>query len=479
MKTDKKKNLKNKPKKNKKLIIFAGILILLSIIIIVIVNLNNKKEKNNNSFIYYNAVLTDNTVLDAVEEVSMTLDELEYNMKIIQENAKKFIENQNEKVGKKITEVENDIINDFKKKRIIEENDYDKVYVLEDEDLKKLNTKFINADGTYYLINYETFDVINTKAIDGKYKLSEIEPVVEEKEEEKKEEKKEEKITSSYYIKVNYQANVVTVYSNNDGNLTPIRAMICSTGEYTPPCGKYPNTVYKLPGNRWEWGALQGNVYGHYVTKIVGNILFHSVPYTASNPGALEYWEYDKLGTSASAGCVRLRIEDSKWIYDNMPAGTVVEFYADSNPGPLGKPGVQKISDNEQCRNWDPTDPHPENPWKKQKENENKKQEENIVNNSTEKKSSENLIEKKVKEEKNNTVENLVNNTIVNDTTNTKNNNTITNDTVVNNIVENNNVIENKIKIENNIINNSINENTNVVENNNTPSKRNITNEID
>ena len=58
-------------------------------------------------------------------------------------------------------------------------------------------------------------------------------------------------------------------------------------------------------------------------------------------------------------------MEDAKWIYDNCVPGTKVEFYTSSNPGPLGKPTAQKITEDEEVRNWDPTDPDPNNPWKK------------------------------------------------------------------------------------------------------------------
>ncbi len=165
---------------------------------------------------------------------------------------------------------------------------------------------------------------------------------------------------SSYYIKVNYGANVVTIYTTDtDGNYTvPIKAMVCSTGTATPRSG-----TYRIQ-SRWEWLGLIGRVYGHYSTQITGNILFHSVPYLEKyNPASLEYWEYDKLGTSASAGCVRLTIADARWIYNNIPRGTPVEFYSSADPGPLGKPSAQKISGNEACRNWDPTDSDPNNPW--------------------------------------------------------------------------------------------------------------------
>ena len=166
--------------------------------------------------------------------------------------------------------------------------------------------------------------------------------------------------SETYYIRVNNLANTVTIYTKDSSGFytVPVKAMVCSTGGSTPSSG-----VYKIPGRRSRWRALYGNVYGQYVTNIVNAILFHSVPYLDTDPSTLEYWEYDKLGTSASMGCVRLTVADAKWIYENIPAGTQVEFYSDSNPGPLGKPSSQSISGNVECRDWDPTDYTDGNPW--------------------------------------------------------------------------------------------------------------------
>ena len=230
--------------------------------------------------------------------------------------------------------------------------------------------------------------------------LEEIEEAQEEEKVEEKADKAENKSTPSnttatgtkpYYIRVNKQANVVTVYGKDaNGNYTvPVRAMVCSTGSYTPPCGKYPRTAYRTTGYKARWNYLQGAVYGQYATQITGNILFHSVPYTQKDPSALEYWEYDKLGTSASLGCIRLTVRDAKWIYDNISSGTTVEFYSESNPGPLGKPGAQKISSNVEYRGWDLTDPSQENPWKNVKQEEPKQEQAkedktNTVNTNTE-----------------------------------------------------------------------------------------------
>ena len=294
------------------------------------------------------------------------------------------------------------------------------------------------------------------------------EPVDEVKNEEKTDQaednvQKQPDSSSPYYIKVNYQANVVTIYKkDNSGKYTvPYKAMICSTGSATPHSGTYiMPSGYRSKGT---WGLMVGGVYAQYYTRIVGSILFHSVPYTKQNKSSLEYWEYDKLGTTASAGCVRLTVEDAKWIYNNCPAGTQVDFYADSNPGPLGKPTAKKISDEKEVRNWDPTDPDSRNPWKDYEKKDDKKENKTTQNNTTTKNKN------NTTSNKNNTTSNVVknNSNSVNTTkNNTSKNNTIKNSTSVvndtipetnNNITENvvtNSSVENEVIEDNNVLNN-------------------------
>ena len=172
-------------------------------------------------------------------------------------------------------------------------------------------------------------------------------------------ENSEKNNSAKYYLKVNYTANVVTAYTkDSSGQYTvPVKAMVCSTGTATPTSG-----VYKM-SDKYRWHQLNGGVYGQYCSRITGHILFHSVPYARNSPDSLKYTAYDKLGTKASAGCVRLTVADAMWIYNNCSSGTYVEFYSSSDPGPLGKPSAQKIASNEKCRNWDPTDPISSNPW--------------------------------------------------------------------------------------------------------------------
>lgn len=162
---------------------------------------------------------------------------------------------------------------------------------------------------------------------------------------------------SPYYIKVSYTVNVVAIYGKdeNDEYTKLVKTMVCSTGISTPKGGTYASSY------KYRWLPLFGGVYGQYCTRITGNILFHSVPYLRAEVDSLEYWEYDKLGTAASAGCIRLTVIDAKWIYENCPSGTYVEFCTTLD---VPKPSAQKISSNENCRNYDPTDPVEGNPWR-------------------------------------------------------------------------------------------------------------------
>lgn len=165
-----------------------------------------------------------------------------------------------------------------------------------------------------------------------------------------------------YEVEVNLTQNVVTVYKKDAaGNYTvPDRAFVCSVGPATPT-GTFRTT------DKYVWRALFGNVYGQYATRITGSILFHSVPYyTMYDKGSLEYLEYNKLGTSASMGCVRLTVENAKWIYDNCPAGTTIRMVKNNDPLPIQPEQPQKLDVNDtKLRGWDPTDPDPANPWHK------------------------------------------------------------------------------------------------------------------
>ena len=165
-----------------------------------------------------------------------------------------------------------------------------------------------------------------------------------------------------YYIEVIRNQNVVIVYGldENKQYTKIVKVFVCSAGKGTnTPTGTFKTT------KGYNWGALFGGVYGQYSTRITGHILFHSVPYYSKNKGDLEWEEYNKLGTKASAGCIRMTVRDVKWIFDNISNGTTVRIYDGNLPSGVTKPSAPKIPADSPNKGWDPTDPDPNNPWNK------------------------------------------------------------------------------------------------------------------
>ena len=155
---------------------------------------------------------------------------------------------------------------------------------------------------------------------------------------------------NSYLIKVNIEQNVVTIYAKDGekGYTIPVKAYLCS-GNTNDRLGTF------TLGARYRYRDLFYGCFSQWTLVIHGNILFHTVPYNKrESPNSLDVEEYNKLGTSASHGCIRLQCKAVKWIYDNCKSGTKVIFYKSKTPGPLGKPELEKIPS---WHTWDPTDP--------------------------------------------------------------------------------------------------------------------------
>ncbi len=156
---------------------------------------------------------------------------------------------------------------------------------------------------------------------------------------------------SSYVIRVNRKGSCVTVYAKDGkkGYTIPVVAFVCSAGKHTP---KGTFTIK----DKLRWHELDGPSWGQWCEHLTTEILFHSVYYDRERDNkSLNVKAYNKLGTVASHGCIRLRAGDAKWIYDNCDIGTKVTIYDNKKvPGPFDKPKAQKLSSS---HTWDPTDP--------------------------------------------------------------------------------------------------------------------------
>lgn len=127
-----------------------------------------------------------------------------------------------------------------------------------------------------------------------------------------------------YMITIDVTNQVTTVYGlDGYGQYNRVvKRMICSTGTESDPT---PPGTYTLNGAtaRWcyfpKWGS-----HAQYWTRIDAYNAFHSVIYTSPDSMALSTSSYTNLGNRASHGCIRLLLEDAKWIYENCGKGTEV-----------------------------------------------------------------------------------------------------------------------------------------------------------
>lgn len=162
-----------------------------------------------------------------------------------------------------------------------------------------------------------------------------------------------------YLVEVVRNQCVAYVYGlDENGEYTKlVHVFICTTGYWTP-------LGWFRMGSRKEWYGLFGGVYGQYGTVITGDIMFHSVPFSTTRKDALITFQYNRLGTIASMGCIRYTVRDAKWLYENCPIGTQVHIYdAREEDLPAPRPEAMKLDPDDPRSNWDPTDPDPENPW--------------------------------------------------------------------------------------------------------------------
>lgn len=205
-----------------------------------------------------------------------------------------------------------------------------------------------NSKGARYYFDKETFAAKTGWNYVGKYKYYFKKNGQLVQDVRKKLTKKQKK---SYYIKVNRTACCVTVYAKDGkkGYTIPVVSFICSTG------GATPVGTFKIR-DKLRWHELMGPCWGQWCEHLTPTILFHSVPYNSPYDNkSLDVRGYNKLGTMASHGCIRLTAGDAKWIYDNCAVGTKVTIYNnDKDPGPFDKPKAQKLKAG---HTWDPTDP--------------------------------------------------------------------------------------------------------------------------
>lgn len=122
---------------------------------------------------------------------------------------------------------------------------------------------------------------------------------------------------SRYLIGVDTAKCRVGIFQGSAGNWRPVKWWLCGPGKMSTPTVKGSFTVQ---GRGYSFGS---GFTCYYWTQFYGNYLFHSVTYRQGTRHILD----PTLGRPVSHGCVRLDINNAKWIYDNIPRGTKVVVY--------------------------------------------------------------------------------------------------------------------------------------------------------
>ena len=136
------------------------------------------------------------------------------------------------------------------------------------------------------------------------------------------EEIKDKTSKTKYLVAVSRSLNRTCVYYKNNGKWSLKYYWKCTTGEegVWTPRGSF--LVPKIKTHLNSFGDSTYVVW--YATRFKNACYFHSVLY---RPGSKTKLVDGRLGQNLSHGCVRLKLENAKWLYDNIDAGTRVVVY--------------------------------------------------------------------------------------------------------------------------------------------------------
>jgi lipoprotein-anchoring transpeptidase ErfK/SrfK/small nuclear ribonucleoprotein (snRNP)-like protein len=119
---------------------------------------------------------------------------------------------------------------------------------------------------------------------------------------------------TKYFLWVDINRQTVNVFEGTKEKYKLIKTMSCATGKNVSPTTRGTFTI----NNRGTW-FFKGSSGAKNWVRFNGDYLFHSIIMNADKT-VKDY----TLGVRASSGCIRLSIDNSKWVYDNVSNGTTV-----------------------------------------------------------------------------------------------------------------------------------------------------------
>ncbi|MFA9398789.1 MAG: L,D-transpeptidase family protein [Clostridiaceae bacterium] len=257
---------------------------------------NDYNEKN-----YEEAIICLSSVTDTEESIFEKAKDLEklvysdYKNKVIEEintlNKDKKYENALKYLDEKVSLFSSDEIDNFKEEinECIKQRDEE--LKKQEEERQKAIANSENQTKAIYLSNYVENPEIESKVSNMTS-------------------------NSMFLVWVNVSSQMTYAFINDNGKWKLIKEFVCATGKsgHDTPKGNFTIT------SRGTWFYSNAFAMGaEYWTSFYGDYLFHSVPMDI-NRNVVD----ETLGQPASHGCIRLAIDNAKWIYNNMSYGTKV-----------------------------------------------------------------------------------------------------------------------------------------------------------
>ena len=122
---------------------------------------------------------------------------------------------------------------------------------------------------------------------------------------------------TDYIIIVDISNTRTMIFKGSKGNWVPVYNWICTPGKPSTPTVK---GTFKVQNKGYKFGS---GYTCYYYTQFYNDYLFHSIIYDENTFNVQD----GRLGYQLSHGCVRLALENAKWIYDNIPRSTKVHIY--------------------------------------------------------------------------------------------------------------------------------------------------------
>lgn len=125
---------------------------------------------------------------------------------------------------------------------------------------------------------------------------------------------------TNHLVFVSIKDQKTYVYKGSKNNWKLEKTLISSTGieGKETPIGVFTIQT-RAP---WFFSPKYGQG-GKYYVQFMGNYLFHSIPFDSDQTTISDA----TLGEPASHGCIRLSVNDAKWLYDNAQNGTKIIIY--------------------------------------------------------------------------------------------------------------------------------------------------------